>query len=178
MSHSTSYCCLEECCIVCLLTYKDELFQGSAVALQIKFQTSILTWLLHLWYSPSNFPTRFSAAAIVSWAFSSSTFNIALSLVVRSNFFRRLATFSSTLLNPSLNFFIFPSTTDKFLEENFVWDVTARGIIWGGLGSRRPSRKKKKKKKKKKKEKREKKKRKKERKKGTMNNVLFFPIFQ
>ena len=51
-----------------------------------------------------------------------------------------------------------------------------RGVIWGGLGGRRPQGKRKKGKKKEKKKKEKKRRKKKQKKKGTMNNVKLLHI--
>ena len=54
--------------------------------------------------------------------------------------------------------------------------TSLRGVIWGGLGDRRPQGKRKKEKKERKKEKEKKKKKREKRKKGTMNNVKLLHI--
>ena len=72
---------------------------------------------LHLLYSPSSFPTRFSAASMVSWAFSSSTFSLAASIVVFSNLPFSPSTFRSTSLRALLSFSMRDSAFWRFLHK-------------------------------------------------------------
>ena len=81
---------------------------------------NVLTWLLHLWYSPSNFDTSVSAAWMVSFSLSSLIFSSAASLVSVSNLCLNDATFWSTSSRARLNFSIRASALCRFLSNTVI----------------------------------------------------------